>query len=464
MSKYRIKTSDGYMKTLPHQNVISDNELKIPKKAGNHQNYLNQTVCRLCDTSCARAHASKINHRRAPRLSHSVPSLLKLQREYGNRHVQGVVSLSRQRDETVGVPQKVEQSIYRAQGGGQPLDSKVRVQMESAFHSDFSGVRVHNNAEADRLNRSLGARAFTIGQDIFFRQGEYVPATSKGRKLLVHELIHTVQQGHGQVRSKLVVGQPGDRYEREAESVADKVLHEFAMPTLDVSQDHRHKRRSGEAQPSSIGDHGVSSKYNGKDLGPKFLSPQNISNMISKAPFSVQRQCDIDEHWSAVDRGDDFGELFWQGENGVCTGEGENRSCNSGPQSMATYQAWDPDGPGSYSRASINTRHIVGTVNHPTSENCVIEHESWVKWTTLTEYDVFSGNDYYIVVAFKFRETQRGEGCHETTTEGFEGRCASQGSAGSAPVMDALNAAGSAASIAQIIIGLTVTPGVPPPP
>ena len=54
--------------------------------------------------------------------------------------------------------------------------------MEGAFGSDFSGVRIHTGAESDALNESVSARAFTTGQDIFMRQGEYNPASSSGQE------------------------------------------------------------------------------------------------------------------------------------------------------------------------------------------------------------------------------------------------------------------------------------------
>ncbi len=55
-------------------------------------------------------------------------------------------------------------------------------------------MRVHNDARADSLNRTLNARAFTAGQNIFFKQGEYNPSSSSGRKILAHELTHVLQQ------------------------------------------------------------------------------------------------------------------------------------------------------------------------------------------------------------------------------------------------------------------------------
>lgn len=92
----------------------------------------------------------------------------------------------------------VEQAVQRARGGGgRPLPAPVRESMEQAFGTDFAGVRAHTDAEADTLNRALGARAFTAGQDIFFRRGNYDPAGRAGQRLLAHELTHVVQQDAG---------------------------------------------------------------------------------------------------------------------------------------------------------------------------------------------------------------------------------------------------------------------------
>lgn len=94
----------------------------------------------------------------------------------------------------------VTSQIQAARGGGRPLDDNVRGSMESGFGADFSGVRVHTDAQAADLNRSLNARAFTVGNDIFFGNSEYNPGNSNGQKLLAHELTHTVQQGAAQAK------------------------------------------------------------------------------------------------------------------------------------------------------------------------------------------------------------------------------------------------------------------------
>ena len=154
----------------------------------------------------------------------SQESLLRLQRRFGNRYVQRTLNIARQGNGEAEVAPAIEHAIERSRGGGQMLDSKVRGQMESAFDSDFSGVRVHTDSNADALNRELIAKAFTTGKDIFFRQGEYQPGSSTGRELLAHELTHVIHQGGARIKGKLRVGQPNDSYEEEADQVARAVV------------------------------------------------------------------------------------------------------------------------------------------------------------------------------------------------------------------------------------------------
>jgi hypothetical protein len=89
----------------------------------------------------------------------------------------------------------LESAINRTRGSGQPLDAGLQQSMGQAMGADFTGVRVHTDAQSDQLNRSIQARAFTTGQDVFFRQGEYNPGSRGGQALLAHELTHVVQQG-----------------------------------------------------------------------------------------------------------------------------------------------------------------------------------------------------------------------------------------------------------------------------
>lgn len=87
-----------------------------------------------------------------------------------------------------------------ARGGGQGLAPDVRREMEGHFGADFSGVKVHQGAEASDLNNRLSARAFTTGNDIFIGQGGLNPGSRGGKELLAHELTHVVQQGAAPAR------------------------------------------------------------------------------------------------------------------------------------------------------------------------------------------------------------------------------------------------------------------------
>ncbi len=91
--------------------------------------------------------------------------------------------------------------IASSKGGGNTMDATTNSFMSNRFGNDFSGVKIHTNEEAVQLSRELNARAFTVGNDIYFNQGEYQPNTDTGKHLLAHELTHTVQQGGGETKA-----------------------------------------------------------------------------------------------------------------------------------------------------------------------------------------------------------------------------------------------------------------------
>lgn len=82
---------------------------------------------------------------------------------------------------------------------GAPLSTSIRGNMEQRFGHDFSQVRVHSSSSAAKSARDVNARAFTVGHDIVFGAGQYIPGTHEGQKLLAHELTHVVQQRTGLV-------------------------------------------------------------------------------------------------------------------------------------------------------------------------------------------------------------------------------------------------------------------------
>lgn len=104
-------------------------------------------------------------------------------------------------------------------GHGKPLDRATRARMEDKFGEDFSDVRIHAGHEADVVTKTLNASALTVGRHIAFAQGMFNPRQESGRRLLAHELAHTVQQkGVSHIPSGILpITRPGHRSEREAD-------------------------------------------------------------------------------------------------------------------------------------------------------------------------------------------------------------------------------------------------------
>jgi Domain of unknown function (DUF4157) len=128
---------------------------------------------------------------------------------------------------------------------GEPLDPDTRALMERRFGHDFSQVRIHTDAEAAASASELNASAFTRGQDIFFAPGRYQPDTVQGRRLLAHELAHTLQQRPAypstqntsatHVPANHNLSQPGNPLEREADVAAQGVMDGRAVPLQSIS-------------------------------------------------------------------------------------------------------------------------------------------------------------------------------------------------------------------------------------
>ena len=116
----------------------------------------------------------------------------------------------------------VQSAINSTRGAGTGLDPGVTSRLSPSL-GDLSDVRVHTDDKADQLNRSVSARAFATGTDVYFAKGEYSPGSASGDKLIAHELAHVVQQRGSSASGPLSVSQPGDAMEREADSVADQV-------------------------------------------------------------------------------------------------------------------------------------------------------------------------------------------------------------------------------------------------
>jgi Domain of unknown function (DUF4157) len=94
-------------------------------------------------------------------------------------------------------PAGVDSALRASRGNGNPLDPSTRASMSDRFGHDFTGVRVHADSSAAALSDRLNAKAFTVGNDVYFNRGRFDPSSGQGERLLAHELAHVVQQGSG---------------------------------------------------------------------------------------------------------------------------------------------------------------------------------------------------------------------------------------------------------------------------
>ena len=122
-----------------------------------------------------------------------------------------------------GVHPAVEGIIRERAGRGGRLDSGMARWAATAIDPATHDVSVHTDTTADALARSVSASAFTVGRDVFFAAGAYRPHTGDGRRLIAHELTHVAQQRGAATTGPLVVSDPGDALEHDAERVAGDV-------------------------------------------------------------------------------------------------------------------------------------------------------------------------------------------------------------------------------------------------
>lgn len=177
----------------------------------------------------------------------------------------GAVAVSRKAasaDSLTGLD--VGATVDKAQGqsAGQPLDPATKQQMEHGFGRSFDDVRVHAGAPAATAAGELNARAFTVGNDIYFGQGAHDPGSAGGKHLMAHELAHVAQNangggGGGGAQAKSAggssVSSPGDAAELEADRAADTVVAGGTVGTLGAGAASLHRDALGDLDTLSKG-------------------------------------------------------------------------------------------------------------------------------------------------------------------------------------------------------------------
>ena len=93
-------------------------------------------------------------------------------------------------------PDRVPHIVHEVlSSSGNPLDANTRAFMEPRFGHDLGGVRIHTDSKAAESARAVNALAYTVGRNVVFGAGQYLPTTDFGKRLIAHELTHVVQQG-----------------------------------------------------------------------------------------------------------------------------------------------------------------------------------------------------------------------------------------------------------------------------
>jgi hypothetical protein len=167
-----------------------------------------QVVFRVSDPETARALGESFGSGSRPRIQREADSAA------GARDGNGVMA---------GAEAAVDRA---ASSSGTALPAHIQRQFEGSLGADLSSVRVHTGSDSQEAAHAVGAKAYTVGNDIHFAAGRYQPDDPFGMHLLAHEVAHTVQQSGGAQRRqhKLEVSTPQDAAEHEADRAADAMV------------------------------------------------------------------------------------------------------------------------------------------------------------------------------------------------------------------------------------------------
>jgi len=144
----------------------------------------------------------------------------------------------------------VETTIARTRGGGTALDPHMRGRFGPGLGDELGGVRLHTDETADALARSVSARAFTTGTDVYFAKDEFSPGTAEGESLLAHELTHVVQQRDAPTGGPLVASEPGDPQEVEAAAAGEAVERPHESANADAEPAGLQRETATETAPA----------------------------------------------------------------------------------------------------------------------------------------------------------------------------------------------------------------------
>lgn len=161
----------------------------------------------------------------------------------------------------------------KSQSVGNSLPIQTKRQMEGAFGRNFSDVRIHSDEQSSEFGKKINAKAFTVGSDIYFQSKYFNPKEGVGKRLLAHELAHTLQQKHESNNISI---------QREGEEKTDKADEKPKVETkVEVATEYKGGEikpkaattRSGEAKVSE----GVTAKASEKIAGETITTSADLT-------------------------------------------------------------------------------------------------------------------------------------------------------------------------------------------
>jgi hypothetical protein len=228
--------------------------------------------------------------------------------------------------------------------------------MQHWFSHDFSKVQVHADSRAADSAKAIDAQAYTVGRHIIFGAGRFAPETASGRRLIAHELAHTIQQGESSAIPEQLRIAPKDQPREQEAVTAARAFQAPLAPGAPVQI----AMQDDDPQDAGIRDASLPGGLpDSADPVPAPVAPPATPSDPATAPVSGP-YCEIDvratsvgtapigKHLFIVATTQDGKQLWFRGGPGKdCTGAwGTHKAIQI---TTAPYDSsatdWDPDAP-----------------------------------------------------------------------------------------------------------------------
>lgn len=190
------------------------------------------------------------------------------------------------------------EDLYRSDRQA-PLPDGLCERLGAAVGADLSAVRVHDSTQAHALADRFGARALTVGRDIYFGRSEYAPGTHEGVRLLAHEIAHVVQEdaAPGGVSAKPGVTAAADRRERDADAFADAFARGASPPRVAAARQRGLVYRKLKVLGKDVSEKDTDLERYRKDYDSS--DQRNLDRMV-KSPYPFVFDSWVDFHYQIV--------------------------------------------------------------------------------------------------------------------------------------------------------------------